>query len=110
LAAASASERVTSSLPVVLPRTCSKGAEVKRTGVSVVDRDEPEASCWEWHGDGTAGEDDRASHLAAVAPARAMGEARPRRHELVGKPLQTARRRGAFDGAGDHRGILRRDV
>jgi hypothetical protein len=26
--------------------------------VSVADRDEPEASRWEWHGDGTAGEDD----------------------------------------------------
>jgi hypothetical protein len=44
-------------------------------------RGEPVASCWEWHGDGTASEDDRASHLAAVAPARAMGEARPRRHQ-----------------------------
>jgi hypothetical protein len=47
----------------------------------VVDRGEPEAPCSEWHGDGTAGEDHRASHLAAVAPARAMGEARPGRHE-----------------------------
>jgi hypothetical protein len=34
----------------------------------VGDRDEPEALCWEWHGHGTAGEDDRAEHLAAVAP------------------------------------------
>jgi hypothetical protein len=47
--------------------------------VSVADRGVPLASCSEWHGDGTAGEDDRASHLAAVAPARAMGEARPGR-------------------------------
>jgi hypothetical protein len=45
--------------------------------VSVADRGRPVASCSEWHGDGTAGEDDRASHLAAVALARAMGEARP---------------------------------
>jgi hypothetical protein len=36
----------------------------------VADRGEPEASCSEWHGDGTAGEDDRASHLVAEAPAR----------------------------------------
>jgi hypothetical protein len=28
--------------------------------VSVVDRGEPEASCSEWHRDGTAGENDRA--------------------------------------------------
>jgi len=47
--------------------------------VSVVDRGEPVASCLEWHGDGTAGEDNRASHLAAVAPARVMGEVRPGR-------------------------------
>jgi hypothetical protein len=58
-----------------------EGAEVKRSGVSVADRGKPQASCPEWHGDGTAGEDDRASHLAAVAPARPMGEARPWRHE-----------------------------
>jgi len=37
--------------------------------VSVVDRGELVASRSEWHGDGTAGQD-RASHLAAVAPAR----------------------------------------
>jgi hypothetical protein len=49
--------------------------------VSVVDREEPVASCWEWHADGTAGEDGRGSGLAAMAPAQAMGEARPRRHE-----------------------------
>jgi hypothetical protein len=47
----------------------------------VVDRGEPEASCSEWHGDGTAGEHDRASHLAAMALAQAMGEARPGRHQ-----------------------------
>jgi hypothetical protein len=47
----------------------------------VVDRGEPDASCSEWHGDGTAGEDDRASHLVAEAPARPMGEAGPARHE-----------------------------
>jgi hypothetical protein len=41
----------------------------------VVDRGEPEASCSEWHGDGTAGEHAVASHLAAVAPARVMGKA-----------------------------------
>lgn len=49
--------------------------------MSVVDRGEPEASCSEWHGDGTAGEDDRGTGLAATVPARAMGEARPGRHE-----------------------------
>ena len=54
-----------------------EGAQVKWPGVSVVDRGELEASCSEWHADGTAGEDDRASHLAAVVPARAMGEASP---------------------------------
>jgi hypothetical protein len=35
----------------------------------------------EWHGDGTAREDERGSGLAAIVPARAMGEARPGRHE-----------------------------
>jgi hypothetical protein len=33
--------------------------------VSVVDREGPEVSCSEWHADGTAGENDRASHLVA---------------------------------------------
>jgi hypothetical protein len=61
--------------------------------VSVVDREEPVASCWEWHGDGMAGEDDRASHLALVAPTRAMGKARPRRRE--------SRWQAARDGAAD---------
>jgi hypothetical protein len=27
-------------------------------------------SCWEWHGDGTVGEDDRGSGLMATLPAR----------------------------------------
>jgi hypothetical protein len=36
--------------------------------VSVADRGEPQASCWEWHADGTDGEDDRASQLTAIAP------------------------------------------
>jgi hypothetical protein len=58
--------------------------------VSVVDRDEPIASRWEWHGDGTAGEDDHTSHLAAAASARAMGEARPRQ---PGASLASRRRR-----------------
>jgi predicted nucleotidyltransferase len=48
--------------------------------VSVVDRDEPVASRSEWHGDGTAGEDDRGFGLVETAPARPMGEARPGRH------------------------------
>jgi hypothetical protein len=48
----------------------------------VADRGEPEAWCSEWHGDGTAGEDDRGSGLVATGPARAMGEARSGRHEL----------------------------
>jgi hypothetical protein len=47
----------------------------------VADRGEPEASCSEWQGDGTAGEDDRGFDLVATGPARAMGEARPGRHE-----------------------------
>jgi hypothetical protein len=47
----------------------------------MVDRDEPQALCPEWHGDGTADEDNRGSPLAVMAPARAMGEARPRHHE-----------------------------
>jgi uncharacterized protein len=47
----------------------------------VADRGGAEASCSEWHGDGTAGEDDRGSGLVATVLARAMGEARPWRHE-----------------------------
>jgi hypothetical protein len=46
----------------------------------MVDRGEPEASRSEWHADGTAGENDRGSGLAATGPAQAMGEACPRRH------------------------------
>jgi hypothetical protein len=49
--------------------------------VSVVDRGRPVASCSEWHGDGTAGEYDRASRLIVEAPTRAMGEARLGRYE-----------------------------
>ena len=49
--------------------------------MSVADRGEPMASCSEWHGDGTAGEHDRASHLIVEAQARPMGEARPGRYE-----------------------------
>jgi hypothetical protein len=49
--------------------------------VSVTDRGRPQASCSEWHGDGTAGEDDRGSILVATVLARAMSEARPGRHE-----------------------------
>jgi hypothetical protein len=44
----------------------------------VTDRGEPEASRSEWYADGTAGEDDCVSGLAATVPARAMGEAGPR--------------------------------
>ena len=40
-------------------------AEVKWPGVSMADRGEPVASCSEWHGDGTGGEDDPVSYLAA---------------------------------------------
>jgi hypothetical protein len=59
--------------------------------VSVVDRGEPVASCSEWHADGTAGENGRGSGLAATVEARAKGEARPRRHGLVGKPPEAVR-------------------
>jgi hypothetical protein len=61
------SARVTPSLPFVLPDTCSGDAEVRETGVSVADRGEPEAPCWKWHGDGTAGEYDVGSRLAVVS-------------------------------------------
>jgi hypothetical protein len=47
----------------------------------VVDRGEPDVSCSEWHADGTAGEHDRGAGLVATVHARAMGEARPGRHE-----------------------------
>ena len=49
--------------------------------MSVADRGEPEASRSQWYADGTAGEDDRGSGLAATVPARPMGEARPGRPE-----------------------------
>jgi hypothetical protein len=45
-------------LTIVLPRTVIRPPQVKGPWVSVVDRGEPVASCWEWHGDGTAGEHD----------------------------------------------------
>jgi hypothetical protein len=59
--------------------------------VSVADRGEPEASRSEWHADGTAGEDDCGSGLAATVPARAMGEAGLGDHEPRGKHPQGAR-------------------
>jgi hypothetical protein len=59
--------------------------------VSVADRGEPVASCSGWHGDGTAGEDNCGSGVAATVPARAMGEARPGQPELVGKLPEAAR-------------------
>jgi len=49
--------------------------------VSVVDRGRPVASLSEWHGDGTAGEHDRTSHLIVEASAWPMGEAGPGWHE-----------------------------
>jgi len=63
-----------------------KGAEVKRSGVSVADRGVPKASCSEWHGDGTAGGDDGGSGLVATVPARAMGRSVQGDTSLVGKP------------------------
>jgi hypothetical protein len=60
----------------------------------MVDRGEPVASRSEWHGDGTAGEDDRGSGLAATVPARAMGEARPRRPMPHGQAAKVARQLG----------------
>src|SRR5215203_4525217 len=41
----------------------------------------PLASCSEWHGEGMAGEHDRASLLAAVTAGGRWGEARPGRHQ-----------------------------
>jgi hypothetical protein len=66
----------------VLARTCSKAAAGQRT-VSV--RGRPVASCSEWHGDGTVGEHDRASHLIVKAQTRAMGAAVQVDTSLVGK-------------------------
>jgi hypothetical protein len=68
-----------------------EAAEVRGPWVSVVDRRKPEAPCWEWHGDGTAGEDALGSRVTAMASARAMDEARPGRLSLVGKSSKTAR-------------------
>jgi hypothetical protein len=69
---------VTPSLLFVLPGTCSRGAEVRRSGVSVADRGEPAASCSERHGDGTVGEDEPAQACGDGCSAQAMGEVRPR--------------------------------
>jgi hypothetical protein len=60
----------------------------------VVDRQEPEASCSEWHADGTAGENDRGSGLAATVPARVIGEALQGDTSLVGKCPEGARQLG----------------
>jgi hypothetical protein len=43
----------------------------------VVDRGEPAASCSEWHGDGTAGEDEPGSGLAMVAQLRRWARSVP---------------------------------
>jgi hypothetical protein len=40
----------------------------------MTDRDEPEASCPEWNGDGTAGEDDRVSHPGSGGTSSGDGE------------------------------------
>jgi hypothetical protein len=64
--------------------------------VSVVDRGERHASRSEWHGDDTAGEKDDDSGLAAMAPARTMHEARPRRRV----PRWQASREGTADWLG----------
>jgi hypothetical protein len=45
----------------------------------VVDRGEPAASCWEWHGGGTAGEDEPGSGLAMVAQLRRWARSVPGR-------------------------------
>jgi hypothetical protein len=63
-----------------------EGAQVKWPGVSVADRGEPVASCSEWHGDGTAGENDRSSSLAATVPAREMVRPVQGDTSRVGKP------------------------
>jgi hypothetical protein len=46
--------------------------QVGGPSVSVADRGRPEASCSEWHGDGTAGEDDRGSVLMATVALREL--------------------------------------
>jgi hypothetical protein len=57
----------------------------------MVDRGEPEVSRSEWHGDGTAGEHNRASHL--IVEAQARPRVRPVQGDagLVGKSSKTAR-------------------
>jgi hypothetical protein len=47
----------------------------------VTDRGEPLVSCSEWHGDGTAGENDRDSGLAATLPLGRWVGPRPGRRE-----------------------------
>ncbi len=49
--------------------------------MSVVDRGEPVASCSEWHGDGTGGEDDPVFYLAAGGTSSGDGRGRPGRHQ-----------------------------
>ena len=62
----------------------------------MADRGEPDTSCLEWHGDGTSGEDHRASHVVAEAPARPMGEAVQVDTSLIGKDR---RARGSSEAA-----------
>jgi len=81
----------TPSLPFVLPRTCSKAPAGQKTVSVRGDRGRPVASCWEWHGNGTAGEYDVGSRLAVVASTRAIGEAVQGNASLVGKRRQGAR-------------------
>jgi hypothetical protein len=52
-------------------------AQVRGPWVSVADRRDPVASCWEWHGDGTAGDDGRGLGPGGDGVTRAMGETRP---------------------------------
>jgi hypothetical protein len=80
-----------------------ESAEVKGTAVSVVDRDRPVASCSKWHGDGTASEDNRASHLIVKAPARPEGEARPGQPFALLASAQRARGSSPV-GSADKRG------
>jgi hypothetical protein len=70
----------------------------------VVDRGEPVASCLESHGDGTAGENDCGSGLAATVPARAMGEASPGRREprWHGSGVPCRLRRSTGSGGDDY--------
>jgi hypothetical protein len=59
----------------------------------VADRGEPAASCSEWHGDGTAGENDHGSRLAATLPTRRR--ARPVQGD-TGSLASRQRRRGRY--------------